>query len=135
MPRFVILEHRPGRGSRAGLHWDLMLERGETLRTWALETPPAPGGAISATALADHRREYLSYEGPLSGERGAVARWDAGDYELVAESPSEVRLVLKGTKFAGQIVGRRARPDGDRWQFEFDRTDGSSPDHGPIERS
>jgi len=34
MDRFVILEH-----DRDGIHWDLMLERGEVLRTWAIDAP------------------------------------------------------------------------------------------------
>ena len=52
-----------------------MLEAGDVLKTWALPQPPQPGVEMECTALADHRLAYLDYEGPLSGNRGAVTRW------------------------------------------------------------
>src|SRR5204862_462785 len=72
MPRFVILEHdHPER------HWDFMLEAGPVLRTWRLaKAPDATGIRIAAQPLGDHRALYLDYEGPLSGARGTVTRWD-----------------------------------------------------------
>ena len=54
------------------MHWDLMLDTGETLRTWRLE--PALPGVIRAEPLGNHRRAYLDYEGPVSGNRGSVQR-------------------------------------------------------------
>ncbi|MCS7047501.1 MAG: hypothetical protein NZO58_14185, partial [Gemmataceae bacterium] len=77
MPRYVILEH-----DHPALHWDFMLERGDVLRTWRLPAPPSIG-KIAAQALADHRRAYLDYEGPVSGNRGTVRRWDAGTYATI----------------------------------------------------
>lgn len=77
MPRFVILEH-----DHPELHWDLMLETGDVLRTWRLAEPPtAIGQSIRAIPIADHRTMYLDYEGPVSGNRGTVNRWDAGRFE------------------------------------------------------
>ncbi len=76
MPRFVILEH-----DHPALHWDLMLEAGDVLRTWRLAAPPMNSHAIEATALGDHRHMYLDYEGPVSGNRGSVRRWDAGAFD------------------------------------------------------
>ena len=35
MPRYVILQHDTPPGYPRPLHWDLMLEQGRTLRTWA----------------------------------------------------------------------------------------------------
>ncbi len=75
MPRFVILCHENHRGA----HFDFMLESGDVLKTWALPQPPASGVEIECEALADHRLAYLDYEGPVSGGRGSVARWDRGD--------------------------------------------------------
>ena len=47
MPRFVILEHDHPR-----LHWDLMLQTGDALRTWRLASPPTRGcEGIAATAI------------------------------------------------------------------------------------
>ena len=73
MDRFVVLEH-----DWDGVHWDLMLERGEVLRTWAIDAPIVAGVELPARALADHRRLYLEYEGPISGKRGAVRRVEEG---------------------------------------------------------
>jgi hypothetical protein len=83
MPRFAILRHEmPATSSRA-THWDLLLERGETLETWALSQEPVVGAwpiEIEVEALPDHRLDYLTYEGPVSGHRGTVSRWDEGEF-------------------------------------------------------
>jgi hypothetical protein len=102
MPRFVILEH-----DHPELHWDLMLEAGGVLRTWRLAQPPTAGAAIKAVALGDHRLHYLDYEGPVSGGRGTVTRWDRGTYE-------EEGGVFE---WRGARVRGRARLDGDYWTF------------------
>jgi len=88
MPRFVILEH-----DHPHLHWDLMLEAGGVLKTWRLAKPPVELGPILAEPLGDHRIAYLDYEGPVSGGRGTVTRWDAGSYTLDPAS-REDRLVM-----------------------------------------
>lgn len=98
--RFVVLEHR-----WAGVHWDFMVESapGGPLRTWALDAEPAPDRAIPARALADHRREYLSYEGEISGGRGSVARWDEGTCVVEVWEPGRVRLALDGGHLRGPV--------------------------------
>jgi hypothetical protein len=137
MPRYVILRHECPPGYSRPSHWDFMLEVGQTLKTWALphlpfdtapdETTPdatTPGGASGngscrAEALADHRLEYLTYEGPVSGGRGDVARWDQGAYRLVGCSEDEWIVELRGERLQGCIVLRRiaAEPQFWRWQF------------------
>jgi hypothetical protein len=99
MPRFVILEH-----DHPFLHWDLMLESGVWLRTWRLHGEPAAGRTIAAEALPDHRLAYLDYEGPVSGNRGTVTRWDAGEYRVVEESSEGLRVVLYGDRLTGAAV-------------------------------
>lgn len=106
--RFVILEH-----DHPVLHWDLMLESDGVLQTWRLADMPAPGKPIEATALGDHRLLYLDYEGPVSGNRGTVRRWDAGTYHWDETGI----LSLKGTRVRGRA---RLQPiDGTRWRFEW----------------
>lgn len=73
--RFAILEH-----DHPTLHWDFMLEADGVLLTWRLAAPPSLGDT-PAEAIANHRLAYLTYEGPVSGNRGHVKRWDAGDYQ------------------------------------------------------
>lgn len=99
MPRFVILIH-----DHPHLHWDFMLESDGALRTWRLESPPEPGREIPAEPLADHRIAYLDYEGPVSGNRGEVRRWDAGTYEVVSETAAELAVTLRGSKVRGRAT-------------------------------
>jgi hypothetical protein len=94
--RYVILEH-----DHPVLHWDFLLEAGEVLRAWRLAEPPWVGVTVAATANFDHRLFYLDYEGPVSGNRGTVTRWDGGTY-LQARETEDKRLVL-------QLAGQRLR--------------------------
>jgi hypothetical protein len=96
MPRFVILEH-----DHPALHWDFMLEAGDVLKTWRLPAPPRPGGAVAAEPSFDHRLAYLDYEGPVSGGRGRVTRWDAGTFSW-EEATAGVAVWLEGTRLRGQ---------------------------------
>jgi hypothetical protein len=111
MPRFVILDH-----DHPVPHFDLMLESGEKLRTWRLLGDPSSINTIPAELLGDHRIAYLDYEGPVSGGRGRVCRWDSGDYSVVAESLTELRLALEGTRCLGTAV--IVCTDGEwRWRY------------------
>jgi hypothetical protein len=99
MPRFVILVH-----DWPTPHWDLLLEAGPVLRAWRLLAEPAQGGVVPAEANDDHRPLYLDYEGPVSGGRGRVRRWDAGTFDWIADAPDRVAVELRGQKFAGRCV-------------------------------
>jgi DNA polymerase Ligase (LigD) len=98
MPRFVVLEHLWN-----GVHWDFMLERGDALRTWAIDLPLVAGQDLPARALADHRLIYLDYEGEISGNRGSIRRVDAGTYRPLVWSASRVRVELAGSQLAGEV--------------------------------
>ena len=78
MPRFVILEH-----DFPEPHFDLMLEDGDSLRTWRLPEMPGIGKLLFAPELPPHRRMYLDYEGPVGGDRGSVVRRAGGVYRLI----------------------------------------------------
>src|SRR5262245_59634692 len=99
MPRFVVLIH-----DYPLLHCYFMLEKEAALRTWRLARPPDESGAIDVEPLADHRLAYLDYEGPVSGNRGSVRRFDRGDCMLVAETPHRIELRLKGAALTGRAV-------------------------------
>jgi hypothetical protein len=79
--RYVVLHHT-GHGAP---HFDLMLElaRGAMLTTWRSPVWPL-ANQTPLTPLSDHRRDYLSYEGPVSGGRGQVKRVAEGNFELVS---------------------------------------------------
>jgi hypothetical protein len=114
--RFVVLRHEtPARP----LHWDFMLEMSDVLRTWALDAEPADGLSITATALADHRAIYLDYEGPISGDRGHVTRWDWGDYEVLIDRDNQIVARLEGQKLNGEVALQRDAENDQRWIFRF----------------
>jgi hypothetical protein len=130
MPQFVLLYHECPPDYERPSHWDLMLEAGEKLRTWALaqlprdwhaarsrtaETQPAcppvaAGNTVAAEPLGDHRLAYLHEEGPLSRNRGAVGRIDGGTYNTSAESSEIWELTLWGAVVRGRIQLRLESP-------------------------
>ena len=117
MPRFAILRHETPPGSPRPLHWDFLLEDAGTLLTWALAEPPATGRPIAAEALANHRTAYLDYEGPVSGNRGTVTRWDAGTFQWRRRSSREIAVRLSGHVLCGEAVLTRADDTSQQWQF------------------
>jgi hypothetical protein len=100
--RFVILEH-----DHPALHWDFMLESDGALRTWRLPNPPAAGN-MSAEEIAEHRLAYLDYEGPVSGGRGAVKRWDCGAYRAASAGADALDLVIVGERLRATLKMNRA---------------------------
>src|SRR5262245_64668801 len=99
MRRYVILTH-----DHPYLHWDLMLEVDGALRTWRLSAPPEPEFDVAAEPLGDHRLAYLDYEGPVSGDRGYVTRWDAGIVEWLYDDANAMRVRLSGEKLDGELT-------------------------------
>ncbi len=81
--------------SRRPDHWDLMLESGDHLETWSLPELPNVGKCLSGRKLEPHRLDYLSYEGPISGNRGKVKRVVSGQFAgdiAPADSPLDFWL-------------------------------------------
>src|SRR5262245_21158141 len=126
LPRYVILEH-----DQPILHWDFMLESGGALRTWRLARPAEFDTPIRATPLADHRLQYLDYEGPVSGGRGTVTRWDRGEFEWITESEAAVVVALAGSRLKGYAHLRRD----DEGAFWFRLTLELDPDESLATRS
>jgi hypothetical protein len=91
MPRYVVLEH-----GWNGIHYDLMLEQGSVLKTWRLEKP-LTAGEQHVTQLPDHRLEYLTYEGPVSSDRGTVKRIAEGHYTLLQATDNSLKASLSGS--------------------------------------
>lgn len=110
MPRFAILVH-----DHPFLHWDFLLEEDDHCRTWRLlqSLDSAPGEIGGATALDAHRKMYLDYEGPVSGQRGTVTRWDAGTFEWLVQEADDCQVILNGARWQGLV--RLVRVAGDDW--------------------
>ncbi|MBP3960350.1 hypothetical protein J8F10_34410 [Gemmata sp. G18] len=111
MARFVVLTH-----DWPELHWDFLAEAGDSLRAWRLLAEPVAGADIPAEPNFPHRPLYLDYEGPVSGGRGSVSRWDTGMCVWGAAKPDRVELELWGTKLTGSVVIRR---EGEEWVFRL----------------
>jgi hypothetical protein len=100
--RFAVLRHE----GIAEPHWDLLLEVSgqELLATWQIGNSPEEwsraGVTLSAKRIADHRRLYLEYEGPISNNRGHVRRVAEGTFVLLEQSEKRWRIRLRGTIMA-----------------------------------
>jgi hypothetical protein len=122
MPQFVILRHH----APQGVHFDFMLEVGGTLKTWALHDLPQPAADIQGEALPDHRLAYLDYEGPISGGRGSVERWDRGLFTVERQDDAEWIVQLSGKKLSGRAVLRRCADVAGLWRFTLDGLEGGT---------
>jgi hypothetical protein len=114
---FALLEHRQranaasttgAPGAAPEVHWDLLVEipGQERLPTWRLSANPIETDApIAAARIQDHRRIYLDYEGPLSGERGWVRHLDRGEAHLqhAADPEGEITIELRGRFLNGEF--------------------------------
>ena len=136
MSRFVLLHHECPADSPRLSHFDLMLEAEGALRTWEIlalpiswlvpvgQAPRTGGSKVGPTStpakkLADHRLAYLDYEGPVSGDRGHVSRFDAGTLTTVSKSADEWIVALSGQRIRGQLQLSRIAADSPRWQLTF----------------
>lgn len=111
---FVIQEHHARR-----LHWDLRLERGGVLVSWAVPKglPEDPETNHLAVPTEDHPLEYASFEGEIpKGQYGAgrVTIWDRGSYDTEKWDEREVKVVLHGTAVSGRYVLFRT---GENWMI------------------
>jgi hypothetical protein len=96
-----------------------MLEIPTALAAWALAKAPDAAAAIAAEALPDHRLDYLDYEGPISGGRGSVTRWDRGTYQLRRHEPDELVAVVAGEILIGEVALRRSPDAPGPWTFAY----------------
>jgi DNA ligase D-like protein (predicted 3'-phosphoesterase) len=102
MCRFVVQLH-----DATTLHYDLRLQVGEVLRSWAVPKGPSldPGVRRLAVPVEDHSLEAGEFEGVHEGSRGtgAVIIWDEGTAEIERDEPAQVSFVLHGHKLAGRF--------------------------------
>ena len=103
-PRFVIHEHSARR-----LHWDLRLEHGGVLVSWALPRglPREPNVNHIAPHTEDHPLEYLGFSGEIprgSYGAGTMTIWDSGTYDELKWQPRKVEVALHGRRVEGRYA-------------------------------
>ena len=88
-PSFVLHDHR-----RPRPHFDLRLEQGGVLRSWAVPKglPSTPGEDRLAVAVPDHDLEHLHFE----DEHKSIA--DIGWWEDVGSNERRLLFVLHGQR-------------------------------------
>jgi bifunctional non-homologous end joining protein LigD len=103
MARFVVQLH-----DATTLHFDLRLEIGEALRSWAVPKGPSLDPAVRrlAVPVEDHSLSAGEFEGRHEGAArgtGAVIIWDEGVVESLRDEPDHLSFVLRGEKLSGRF--------------------------------
>ena len=126
--RFVVQKHQASH-----LHYDLRLELGGVLKSWAVPKGPSikPGDKRMAQMVEDHPLDYMDFEGIIpEGNYGAgtVMVWDKGTYcsketcdreeneRIFAQELEKGHLSfsLKGEKLKGRFALAKIRKPDDK---------------------
>jgi DNA ligase D-like protein (predicted 3'-phosphoesterase) len=133
-PRFAIQKH----GARS-LHYDLRLEVGDALASWAVPKGPSTDPADKRLAMRteEHPLEYLEFEGVIpKGEYGAgpMIVWDRGVFANVTEKKGRsiglaegiehghIHIVLAGEKLRGGYALNRVSRENERERWILVKT-------------
>ena len=122
--KFVIQRHRASR-----LHYDLRLEMGGVLKSWAVPKGPSMNPADKRLALMteDHPIKYLTFHGTIpKGNYGAgeMSIWDEGIYEAAGGATEkdllkmlkkgDLKITFFGTKVKGTFALVHTRRGGEK---------------------
>nr|WP_242594287.1 DNA ligase D [Corallococcus exiguus] len=125
-PVFVIHKHDATR-----LHYDLRLEIGGVLVSWAIPKGPSHDPSVKRLAVQteDHPRSYADFEGHIPDDQyggGDSLLWESGTFEVVPPGDAEAQLkrghlevLLHGAKLKGRWHLIRTRPRGGKAQWLF----------------
>jgi bifunctional non-homologous end joining protein LigD len=115
--RFVVQRHRARR-----LHYDVRLELGGVLVSWAVPRGPSldPEARRLAIHVEDHPIEYFDFEGLIPRQQygaGDVIVWDWGTWSADPSTPDaeaalrdgELKFTVHGEKLRGAFVLLRMR--------------------------
>ncbi|MFA5292868.1 MAG: DNA polymerase ligase N-terminal domain-containing protein [Phycisphaerae bacterium] len=99
--RFVVQKHTKG----SDIHWDLMIEDGDKLKTWRLENPPEKLSTekTKATPIDDHDKKFLTYQGPVNNGTGTVEIVDEGFCIIESTSENEMNINFDGKKLKNKF--------------------------------
>ncbi len=140
--RFVVQHHRARRD-----HYDLRLEWGGVLLSWAVPKGPSydTHDKRLAVKVEDHPLEYRNFEGTIpKGEYGGgvVMLWDEGFWEPYVNveeglNKGELKFVLKGRRLKGKwaLVRWKAKSGEtkDNWLLLKEKDEYVKTDNGILE--
>ncbi|MGD1098036.1 MAG: DNA ligase D, partial [Bryobacteraceae bacterium] len=142
-PTFCVQRHHATR-----LHYDLRLEVGGALKSWAVPKGPTldPAEKRLAMMVEDHPLEYGGFEGTIpKGNYGAgsVMLWDRGTYELLGTGSAQEQLDrgdfkfrLSGEKLSGEFaIVRMKRGKGNEWLLLKKKDNFAVPGWDPEDHS
>jgi DNA ligase D len=119
------------------LHYDLRLQVGDTLRSWAVPEGPSldPKVRRFAKLVEDHPLDYGAFEGRIpEGEYGAgtVIVWDRGTWTSLADpvaalDKGELKFRLVGEKLRGGWMLKRLPDDPTNWLLIKERDPAARP--------
>jgi DNA ligase D-like protein (predicted 3'-phosphoesterase) len=111
--RFVVQLH-----DATTLHFDLRIQEGDVLRSWAVPKGPSldPRVRRLAVPVEDHTMEAGDFEGVHEDHArgsGAVIIWDEGTADVLHSEPAHLSFELHGSKLRGRFALTRTGPR--RW--------------------
>ena len=131
-PIFVIQKHHARR-----MHYDLRLQIGQTLRSWAVPEGPCLDPKIRrfAKLVEDHPLDYARFEGRIpAGNYGAgtVIVWDRGSWVTLSDpdkalASGELKFRLSGEKLRGGWTLVRLPDDETNWLLIKERDIAARP--------
>ena len=137
---FVVQKHDASR-----LHYDLRLQIGDALASWAVPKGPStdPAHKRLAVHVEDHPLEYADFEGVIPEGQyggGVVMVWDSGTWTpddttdpAAALQKGKLSFTLQGEKLRGGWTLTRMRgrsnDDGDNWLLIKERDDAATAEN------
>ena len=136
---FVVQKHAARR-----LHYDLRLQFGDTLKSWAVPQGPSLDPKVRRLAVhtEDHPLEYADFEEPIPKGQyggGAMIVWDRGSWIPMGDAEADYRkgtlkFRLSGEKLGGGWMLVRLKPKegerGDNWLLIKERDPYARPGQG-----
>ena len=129
---FVVQKHHARR-----MHYDLRLQVGDTLKSWAVPEGPCldPKVRRFAKLVEDHPLEYATFEGRIpDGNYGAgmMIVWDRGTWVTLADpeellAKGEIKFRLAGEKLGGGWMLKRLPDDPTNWLLIKERDPAARP--------
>ena len=101
---YVIQKHQA-----THLHYDLRLEEGGVLKSWAVPKVPVSKTGIRRLAMQveDHPLGYETFEGTIPEHEygaGTVEIWDRGTYRPLETTPQARLFEIRGKRLKGLFV-------------------------------